>query len=66
MTFYRVRIHPNTEDAEHLAGEEGLCSMRLGESGCHNLVVFLDCDGNDVPSYFGPHEVEALSPLRPV
>lgn len=57
----RVRIHPNTDDAAHLEGEEGLSSMVIGESGYHNVVVFLDIDGNDIPSYFGPHEVEAIS-----
>jgi hypothetical protein len=35
-------------------------SMVIGESGHYNLTVFLDCHDQDIPTYWGPHEVEVI------
>lgn len=55
----RVRIVSTLADAGFLYGEEGYAEPN--PSGYPNIVVFLDCEGNDIPNYFGAHELEWIS-----
>lgn len=56
--YIRVRVESDLEEAAELNGEEGLAE--LNPSGYPNVVVFLDCLGNDLPCYFGAHELVLL------